>query len=93
MATINSKNGKLYLDFTYQKIRCREMTELTDTPQNRKRAGAFLDRLMREMRLKNFRYERYFPNSKRVIKFRLLEAEHYTSQLQETVDFKIFSQL
>ncbi|MGM1053897.1 MAG: Arm DNA-binding domain-containing protein, partial [Pseudomonadota bacterium] len=34
---VRKETGKLYLDFFYQGVRCREQTALTDTPANRKK--------------------------------------------------------
>ena len=37
MASIRSRNQKLFFDFYYQGIRCREQTSLNDTKLNRSR--------------------------------------------------------
>ena len=42
MATVNSRDGKLYIDFRYRGIRCREQTRVTDTPENRARLEQLL---------------------------------------------------
>jgi len=69
MASINIRNNKLYMDFRYQGIRCREQTALTDTPANRKAVEKLLGRIEAEITLGQFEYERYFPNSSMLGKF------------------------
>jgi len=60
------ETGKLYFDFMYQNLRCREQTDLTDTPTNRKKLESMLARLSAEITLGQFEYASYFPNSKRL---------------------------
>ena len=82
MASINvrKETGKLYLDFRFRNIRCREQTELTDTPVNRKKLQKALDRIEAEILLGQFDYEAMFPNSKTLKKLRAtahaLDASH-----------------
>lgn len=65
MASINvrKETGKLYLDFRFRNIRCREQTELKDTPANRKRAQNLMDKVQAEIMLGQFDYRATFPNS------------------------------
>lgn len=65
MGSINVRKdtGKLFLDFRFRNIRCREQTELKDTPANRKRAEGLLDRVQAEIMLGLFDYQKTFPNS------------------------------
>ena len=72
MASINSRNGRLFFDFRYRGKRCREQTKLQDTPANQKRLRKILDRIDAEITLGTFDYQAYFPNSKKVKEF----AEH-----------------
>ncbi|WP_221794351.1 site-specific integrase [Oceanobacter mangrovi] len=65
MATVNSRGGKLFLDFRYMGERCREYTKLDDSPANRKRAKKILERIEAEIVLGTFDYSAYFPKSKR----------------------------
>lgn len=58
--------GKLFLDFRYQGQRCREYSDLPDTPANRKRLQKLLDAIEPEIKAGTFEYARYFPTSKRV---------------------------
>jgi len=66
MAKVRARpeTGKLYFDFFYRGARCREQTDLPDTPANRKRVEAVMRRIETEMQQGTFDYARYFPNSK-----------------------------
>ncbi len=66
MAKVRARpeTGKLYFDFFHQGARCREQTDLPDTPANRKRVEAVMRRIETEMQQGTFDYARYFPNSK-----------------------------
>ena len=57
MASINSRLGKLYIDFRYFGKRCREMTLLDDNKPNRKRLENFITKLEAEISLGTFRYD------------------------------------
>ena len=63
MGTVNSRDGKLYLDFRYNGVRCREHTVLADTASNRKKLGSLLSMLEQQMRAGTFDYGHHFPNS------------------------------
>ncbi|MEP4892454.1 MAG: site-specific integrase [Aliiglaciecola sp.] len=65
MASINVRKdtGKIFLDFRFRNIRCREQTELKDTPANRKRAQNLMDKVQAEIMLGQFDYRTTFPNS------------------------------
>src|SRR5690554_1824201 len=65
MASINSRGGKLVIDFRYQGQRCRETTAYKDNAGNRRKLAAILERMEAEITLGTFRYEEYFPNSAR----------------------------
>lgn len=73
MASINSRNGKLYVDFRYIGQRCREQTLLADTKPNRKRLENFVSKMEADIQLGSFRYENYFPQSKKLEQFQSLE--------------------
>ena len=66
---VRSKHGKLYLDFYWQGVRCREFTGLDDTPENRRRCVAFLNVIQGEVALGTFDYRRHFPNGTRLREF------------------------
>jgi integrase len=60
------ETGKLQLDFNYLNIRCREQTNLLDTPHNRKKVEMLMERIEAEITLGTFNYAKYFPTSPRV---------------------------
>ena len=63
MASIRSRYGKLIVDFYYNGIRCRETTNLTDTPINRKKLAKVIEQMEAEITLGIFNYAKYFPKS------------------------------
>lgn len=65
MASIRSRRGKLFVDFRYMNIRCRETTNLTDTPDNRKKLAKIIEKMEAEITLGIFDYAAYFPKSER----------------------------
>jgi integrase len=92
MSTINSRGGKLFFDFRYHSIRCREYTLLEDTPANRKRCERISERMDAEMVLGTFRYDKYFPKSNQCERFR--EIERRSTQLQaDTPPFREFAEV
>lgn len=92
MASVNVRNNKLYMDFRFQGIRCREQTALTDTPANRKAVEKLLGRIEAEITLGQFEYERYFPNSSMLGKFnRIAQARRVYSGEAKPL-FRLFAQ-
>ncbi|HIM97695.1 MAG TPA: DUF3596 domain-containing protein, partial [Gammaproteobacteria bacterium] len=63
MATINTRYGRLQIDFRYRGQRCREQTKFEDSPANRKRLQKIIERMEAEMVLGTFVYREYFPKS------------------------------
>ncbi len=63
--------GKLFFDFYFEKVRCREYTLLNDTVNNRRRMERVLDQLEKEIAAGTFSYSKYFPTSQRA---KLFEA-------------------
>jgi integrase len=63
MANIRANNGKLFFDFRYLGVRCREYTALTDTKSNRKQLEKILSKIETEITTNTFDYHAYFPNS------------------------------
>ncbi len=61
--TARKETGKLVIDFTYRGVRCREQTALVDTPQNRKRAGLVVNRMITAIADGSFVYAEFFPSS------------------------------
>lgn len=70
MGTVNARGGKLFMDFRYQGVRCREYTKLTDKPANRKRLTSIMERIEAEILLGSFDYATYFPESKLASQFK-----------------------
>ncbi|TCS35612.1 integrase [Paucimonas lemoignei] len=71
MSSIRARkeSGKLFIDFRYKNVRCREQTALDDTPENRKRLGVLLKKIEAEITLGTFDYRTYFPESRNALKF------------------------
>ena len=66
---IRPETGKLYVDFHYRGVRCREQTSFIDMPGDHRRAEMFLRNLQRAVESGAFSYADYFPNSPRVHQF------------------------
>lgn len=75
MASIRSRDGKLFFDFYYRGKRCRELTLLKETPSNKKKLSQVLRKIEAEIALGTFQYSRYFPNSPRVAEFDELDRQ------------------
>ena len=69
MGNVREKRGKLFFDFRYQGVRCREYTKLRDTPSNRKRMQKVLDQIEQAIVTGTFQYADFFPGSALVEKF------------------------
>lgn len=93
MASINSRNGKLVVDFRYEKQRCRETTVYADTPGNRKKLRKLVERMEAELVLGTFKYDEYFPNSERGQKLSQLNQLRAASQTNNAPLFSDFSEL
>jgi len=92
MGTINERGNRLFLDFRYRSVRCREYSKLEDKPANRKRLRTLMERIEAEILLGTFDYAEYFPKSKNGTKFK--EQEQRVQQLQSnTPTFSDFSDL
>lgn len=57
------ETGNLFFDFRYKNRRCREQTVVADTPANRRKLHAVLEKIEAEITLGTFDYGRYFPDS------------------------------
>ena len=69
MSSARARGGKLFFDFRYQGVRCREQTLLEDTPANRRKVDAVLKKIEVEISLNTFDYARYFPASPNARRF------------------------
>jgi integrase len=92
MGTLITRSGILYLDFRHRNQRCREVTRLPDTPQNRKRCDAMLKRIEAEIVLGTFDYAAYFPDGGKVDVFRRLE-QRVASARSGTPNFGEFANI
>ena len=73
MGTLITRGGIIYVDFRFKGQRCREVTQMPDTQQNRRKCDAFLKRIEAEIVLGTFDYASYFPDGGKVDIFRDLE--------------------
>lgn len=76
---VRPETGRLYLDFTYKGIRCREHTALIDSPSNRKLAEQLMKRIQHQITLGTFEYEKIFPGSPRAKWFMETEPEVFVN--------------
>lgn len=73
--SVRKETNKLYFDFRYRGLRCREQTNLNDTPANRKKMEAVLKKIEAAITLNSFEYQDYFPNSSMVAKFNVRDTK------------------
>lgn len=66
MASVRARRGKLFIDFTYMNIRCRETTIFPDTPANVKKLTLVAKEIEAKITLGIFDYSAYFPKSTRL---------------------------
>lgn len=69
MASIRSRNGKLFLDFYYAGVRCREQTDLDDSVLNRRKLERLLHTITQDINLGIFIYRDVFPHSTKIAQF------------------------
>lgn len=67
MAVINvrKETSRLYIDFRFNGIRCREQTAMNDTLSNRRVLHKLIDKMNAELTLGVFDYGKTFPNSRK----------------------------
>ncbi len=61
---VRKESGQLFIDFRWEGRRCREQTELKDTPANRRKLEKKLQQIESEISLGRFKYESFFPKRK-----------------------------
>ena len=91
MASIRARRGKLFVDFRYMNMRCRETTNLTDTPANRKKLAKFIEKMEAEIILGIFNYAAYFPKSERAQEMMAL-ADRAEACISRNPTFRQFSE-
>ena len=92
MASIRSRRGKLFVDFRYMNMRCRETTNLTDTPANRKKLAKIIEKMEAEITLGIFDYAAYFPKSERAQEMTAL-ADRAEACISRNPTFRQFSEI
>ena len=92
MASIRSRYGKLIVDFYYMNKRCRETTNLIDTPANRKKLAKVIEQMEAEITLGIFSYAKYFPKSDKTAEMMALSNRKVCIQ-SETPSFQEFATL
>lgn len=93
MASVNSKNGKLFLDFRYQGVRCKEYTRLPDKQKHRKRLEEIANRIEAEILLGQFDYAAYFPKSKNALRFESLDVLKSAKSTTSLPSFAEFAEI
>ena len=95
MGSINCRNGKLYIDFRYQGVRCREQSSFTDNKRNRKQLDILLQKIESEIALGMFDYASYFPNSSRAKSINTLAAKAAIESVdvQTSPKFGVFAEI
>lgn len=75
MARVRARKetGKLYLDFHYLGLRCREQTELNDNKTNHAKLERLLRNIQAQIANGSFNYESVFPYSKNLLRIKALE--------------------
>lgn len=71
---VRPETGKLYLDFMFHGVRCREYTALSDNAKNRRSVRDLLEKIERQITNGTFSYEATFPGSKLAQRFVGLEV-------------------
>ena len=70
MANVRANaSGKLFFDFYFRGVRCREYTLLKDTAANKRLMEQKLKQIEKEIAAGLFSYSRYFPTSRRAALF------------------------
>ncbi|WP_372930664.1 Arm DNA-binding domain-containing protein, partial [Shewanella putrefaciens] len=85
MGNIRARDGKLFFDFSYEGIRCREQTVLIDNRLNRSKLTSILNTIEAEIRLNRFVFKSYFPSSSRCSQFSeydLRVQQHLAEQVE-----------
>ena len=71
---LRKETNRLYIDFSYRGVRCREYTALADKPANRKTLQKLLDQIEREIAQGTFNYAVRFPGSAMADRFPPMDA-------------------
>lgn len=95
MGNIRVRDGKLFFDFTYEGIRCREQTVLIDNRLNRSKLTSILNTIEAEIRLNRFVFKSYFPSSSRCCQFSEydIRVQQYLAENVEPLTVNIMSNI
>ena len=63
---VRAKSGRLFFDFTWQEVRCKEYTGLADEPENRRRCQHTMRLVDAAIRRGDFDYQAFFPRGSRL---------------------------
>ncbi|WP_233219094.1 Arm DNA-binding domain-containing protein [Photobacterium sp. GB-27] len=74
MGSVNVRTGRLFIDFRYQGVRCREQTALSDNQTNRRKLTKLIKQIEADIRLGCFVYSEYFPGSSKASNFSKQDA-------------------
>lgn len=88
---VRKETGKLYLDFMFAGHRCREQTALSDTPANRKKAEALLQRVQAKILLGELNYAEFFPGSGNIAKVQPDESILAVAGGSKPIDTPLFA--
>lgn len=91
--SVRKDSKKLFFNFTYLGVRCREQTPLLDTTFNRKLLEKRLNTMQAEMLTGTFSFEKYFPKSKKLVEIQKIEQKTYGEKVdvKEVNDTPLFS--
>mgnify|MGYP003634998732 CR=1 FL=1 len=91
MGSVNCRDGKLYLDFRYKGLRCREQTKLIDNTVNRKKLAKLLTMLEEQIKFGTFNYAHHFPGSPKIASFELIAQQTAERATGEKMLFPVFA--
>jgi integrase len=63
---VRVKDGKLFFDFSWRGVRCKEYTGLPDTPENWRRCEQKMEAVRRAIARGTFDYRQHFPRGSRL---------------------------
>ncbi|MBO6505381.1 MAG: DUF3596 domain-containing protein [Kordiimonadaceae bacterium] len=92
MASLRTKNGKLFVDFRVDGIRYKEYLGIPDNGENKKKLKSLLKRLDAEITLGTFDYFKYFPNGKKAASFNA-QQERRQSGAATPMTFEAFAEV
>lgn len=87
---VRKDTGALFFDFVYRDVRCRELTTLKDTPENRRNMEKVCRKIDAEILLGRFDYASYFPSSPTLRKFQELDNARVTAEQQGRATSPLF---